>query len=79
VTYLGVAASFGHADDEKTQSSKMEARRRAGAALERRMVHIPDTLADADYHWGVNYRSEKEMGSTIRRTQVQLLPDSRSL
>jgi hypothetical protein len=33
--------------------------------LERRVVHIPDTLADADYRWGVNIRSEKEMHRTI--------------
>jgi hypothetical protein len=31
------------------------------AVLERCIVHIPDTLADADYRGGVNYRSEKEM------------------
>ena len=35
------------------------------AVLERRVVHIPDTLADADYRWGVNIRSEKEMRRTI--------------
>jgi hypothetical protein len=43
----------------------MEARRRAGAVLERRIVRIPDSLADTDYCWGVNYRSEKKMDSTI--------------
>ena len=35
------------------------------AVLDRRVAHIPDTLADADYRWGVSIRSEKEMHRTI--------------
>src|SRR4029077_14941363 len=40
------------------------------AVLERRVVHIPDTVADADYRWGVNIRSDKEMHRTILATPM---------
>ena len=65
-----VAASFGHSDEflEKTKQSPIHQDRSSAtgrAVLERRVVHIPDTLADADYRWGVNIRSEKEMHRTI--------------
>ena len=65
-----VAASFGHSDEflEKMKQSPIHQDRSSAtgrAVLERRVVHIPDTLADADYRWGVNIRSEKEMHRTI--------------
>ena len=65
-----VAASFGHSDEflEKMKQSPIHQDRSSAtgrAVLERRIVHIPDTLADADYRWGVNIRSEKEMHRTI--------------
>ena len=65
-----VAASFGHSAEflEKMKQSPIYQDRGSAtgrAVLERRVVHIPDTLADADYRWGVNIRSEKEMHRTI--------------
>ena len=65
-----VAASFGHSDEflEKMKQSPIHQDRSSAtgrAVLERRVVNIPDTLADADYRWGVNIRSEKEMHRTI--------------
>ena len=65
-----VAASFGHSDEflGKMKQSPIHQDRSSAtgrAVLERRVVHIPDTLADADYRWGVNIRSEKEMHRTI--------------
>jgi GAF domain-containing protein len=65
-----VAASFGHSDEflEKMKQSPIHQDRSSAtgrAVLERRVVHISDSLADADYRWGVNIRSEKEMHRTI--------------
>jgi hypothetical protein len=56
-----VAASFGHSHEflEQIKQSPIHQDRSSAtgrAVLERRVVHIPDTLADADYHWGVNIR-----------------------
>jgi GAF domain-containing protein len=65
-----IAASFGHSDDflEKIKQIPIHQDRSSAtgrAVLERRVVHIPDTVADADYGWGVNIRGEKEMHRTI--------------
>jgi two-component system, NtrC family, sensor kinase len=65
-----VAASFGHSHEFLKKMNQIPIRPDRGSAtgravLERRVVHIPDTLADADYRWGVNIRSEKEMHRTI--------------
>jgi two-component system, NtrC family, sensor kinase len=65
-----VAASFGHSDEflEKMKQSPIHKDRSSATGrtvLDRRVVHIPDTLADVDYRWGVNIRSEKEMHRTI--------------
>ena len=65
-----VAASFGHSVEflEKMKQNPIYEDRGSAtgrAVLERRVVHIPDTLADADYRWGLNIRSEKQMHRTI--------------
>jgi GAF domain-containing protein len=66
----GVAASFGHSKKFLEKMKQNPIRQDRGSAtgravLEGRVVHIPDTLADADYSWGMNIRSEKEMHRTI--------------
>ena len=65
-----VAASFGHSVEfvEKLKQNPIYQDRGSAtgrAVLERRVVHVPDTLADVDYRWGVNIRGEKEMHRTI--------------
>ena len=35
------------------------------AALERRVIHIPDILADPDYRWAKDQRGEDQMHRTI--------------
>ena len=66
-----IAASYGHSDEflEKiTKQNPIHQDRSSAtgrAVLERRVVHIHDILADPEYRWGVDHRSEKEMHRTI--------------
>ena len=65
-----IAASFGHSVEflERIKQWPIHLDRSSAtgrAVLERRVAHIADTLADADYRWGVNIRNEKEIHRTI--------------
>jgi two-component system, NtrC family, sensor kinase len=66
-----IAASYGHSDEflEKiTKQNPIHHDRSSAtgrAVLERRVVHIHDILADPEYRWGPDFRSEKEMHRTI--------------
>ena len=65
-----IAASYGHSDEflEKAKQNLIHQDRSSAtgrAVLERRVVHIHDILADPEYRWGPDFRSEKEMHRTI--------------
>jgi GAF domain-containing protein len=66
-----IAASYGHSDEflEKIAKPNPIHQDRSSATgravLERRVVHIHDILADPEYRWGADFRSEKEMHRTI--------------
>ena len=65
-----IAASYGHSDEflEKAKQNPIHQDRSSAtgrAVLERRVVHIHDILADPEYRWGADHRSEKEMHRTI--------------
>ena len=66
-----VAASYGHSDEflEKVAKRNPIHQDRSSATgravLERRVVHIHDTLADPEYRWGKDHRGEEGMHRTI--------------
>ena len=66
-----IAASYGHSNeflDKITKQNPIHQDRGSAtgrAVLERRVVHIHDILADPEYRWGADHRSEKEMHRTI--------------
>jgi two-component system NtrC family sensor kinase len=66
-----VAASYGHSDEflEKVVKQNPIHQDRSSATgravLERRVVHIHDTLADPEYRWGKDDRDEEGMHRTI--------------
>jgi GAF domain-containing protein len=65
-----VAASYGHSPDFLEIVQRLPIHRDRGsatgrAALERRVVHIHDILADPDYRWAENHRGQEEMHRTI--------------
>jgi GAF domain-containing protein len=64
------AASFGNPPEwieimERNPIRKDRTSATGRAVLERRVVHIHDTLADAEYHWAEEHRGEEEMHRTI--------------
>jgi signal transduction histidine kinase/putative methionine-R-sulfoxide reductase with GAF domain len=66
----GVAASYGHSPEFLEIVQRLPIRRDRGsatgrAALERRVVHIHDILADPDYKWAEDHRGQEEMHRTI--------------
>ncbi len=66
-----VAASYGHSDEflEKVVKRNPIHQDRSSAtgraAVERRIVHIHDVLADPEYHWATDQRSDEGMHRTI--------------
>jgi signal transduction histidine kinase len=65
-----VAASYGHSPEFLEIVQRLPIRRDRGsatgrAALERRVVHIHDILADPDYRWAEDHRGQEEMHRTI--------------
>jgi signal transduction histidine kinase/putative methionine-R-sulfoxide reductase with GAF domain len=65
-----VAASYGHSPEFLEIVQRLPIHRDRGsatgrAALERRVVHIHDILADPDYRWAENHRGQEEMHRTI--------------
>src|SRR4029077_6347380 len=61
-----VAASYGHSPEFLEIVQRLPIHRDRGsatgrAALERRVVHIHDILADPDYRWAENHRGQEEM------------------
>jgi GAF domain-containing protein len=65
-----VAASFGHSPEFLEIVQQLPIHRDRGsatgrAALERRVVHIHDILADPDYRWAETHRGQEEMHRTI--------------
>jgi GAF domain-containing protein len=65
-----VAASYGHSPDFLEIVQRLPIHRDRGsatgrAALERRVVHIHDILADPDYRWAEDHRGQEEMHRTI--------------
>jgi GAF domain-containing protein len=65
-----VAASYGHSPEFLEIVQRLPIHRDRGsatgrAALERRVVHIHDILADPDYRWAEDYRGQEEMHRTI--------------
>jgi GAF domain-containing protein len=65
-----VAASYGHSPEFLEIVQRLPIHRDRGsatgrAALERRVVHIHDVLADPDYRWAENHRGQEEMHRTI--------------
>jgi GAF domain-containing protein len=66
-----IAASYGHSDEflEKITKQNPIYQDRSSATgravLDRRVVHIHDILADPEYRWGADHRSEKEMHRTV--------------
>jgi GAF domain-containing protein len=66
----GVAASYGHSPKFLEIVQRLPIHRDRGsatgrAALERRVVHIHDILADHDYRWAEDHRGQEEMHRTI--------------
>ena len=65
------AASYGHTAEwietvvERNPIRRDRSSATGRAVLERRFVHIHDVLADPEYRWGHDHRSEKEMHRTI--------------
>jgi two-component system, NtrC family, sensor kinase len=65
------AASYGHSDEFlerviKQNPIQLDRSSATGrAVVERRVVHIHDILADAEYHWGGDQRDDKGMHRTI--------------
>jgi signal transduction histidine kinase len=64
------AASYGHSPEFLEIVQRLPIHRDRGsatgrAALERRVVHIHDILADPDYRWAENHRGQEEMHRTI--------------
>jgi two-component system NtrC family sensor kinase len=65
-----VAASYGHSPEFLEIVKRLPIHRDRGsatgrAALERRVVHIHDILADPDYRWAEDHRGQEEMHRTI--------------
>jgi GAF domain-containing protein len=65
-----VAASYGHSPEFLEIVQRLPIHRDRGsatgrAALERRVVHIHDILADPDYRWAEDHRGQEEMHRTI--------------
>src|SRR2546423_10842923 len=65
-----VVASYGHSPEFLEIVQRLPIHRDRGsatgrAALERRVVHIHDILADPDYRWAENHRGQEEMHRTI--------------
>jgi GAF domain-containing protein/DNA-binding response OmpR family regulator len=65
-----VAASYGHSPEfvEIVRKNPIAQDRRSAtgrAVLDRRVVHIPDILADPEYRWAQDHRGEDEMHRTI--------------
>jgi signal transduction histidine kinase len=65
-----VSASYGHSPEFLEIVQRLPIHRDRGsatgrAALERRVVHIHDILADPDYRWAENHRGQEEMHRTI--------------
>ena len=65
-----VAASYGHSAEFLEIVQRLPIHRDRGsatgrAALERRVVHIHDILADPDYRWAEDHRGQEEMHRTI--------------
>jgi GAF domain-containing protein len=65
-----VAASYGHSPEFLEIVQRLPIHRDRGsatgrAALERRVVHIHDILADPDYSWAKDHRGQEEMHRTI--------------
>jgi GAF domain-containing protein len=65
-----VAASYGHSPEFLEIVQRLPIHRDRGsatgrAALERRVVHIHDILADSDYRWAEDHRGQEEMHRTI--------------
>jgi GAF domain-containing protein len=64
------AASYGHSPEFLEIVQRLPIHRDRGsatgrAALERRVVHIHDILADPDYRWAEDHRGQEEMHRTI--------------
>jgi GAF domain-containing protein len=65
-----VAASYGHSPEFLEIVKQLPIHRDRGsatgrAALERRVVHIHDILADPEYRWAEDHRGQEEMHRTI--------------
>jgi GAF domain-containing protein len=66
-----VAASYGHSDEflervvKRNPIHQDRSSATGRAVLERRVVHIHDTLADPEYRWGKDHRGEEGMHRTI--------------
>ena len=75
-----VAASYGHTLEFIAMTNRYPIGQDRGSAtgravVERRVVHIPDIMADADYTWAKDHHGEEEMHRTI--LAVPMLRDDR--
>jgi GAF domain-containing protein len=75
-----VAASYGHSHEFLEIVRQLPIHRDRGsatgrAALERRVVHIHDILADPDYRWAEDHRGQEEMHRTIVAVPMQRQED----
>jgi len=68
--FYPVAASYGHTPEwlevVKRNPIRLDRTSATGrAALERRVIHIPDILADPEYRWAENQRGQEQMHRTV--------------
>src|SRR5215510_12718276 len=68
--FYPVAANFGHSPEwlEVVKRNPIHADRGSAtgrAAVERRVIHIPDILADPEYRWAENQRGQEQMHRTV--------------
>ncbi|HMK23196.1 MAG TPA: GAF domain-containing protein, partial [Terriglobales bacterium] len=68
--FYPVAASYGHTpewlDVVKRNPIRLDRTSATGrAAIERRVIHVPDILADPEYQWAENQRGQEQMHRTI--------------
>jgi GAF domain-containing protein len=68
--FYPVAANYGHSLEWLEVVKRNPIRQDGGSAtgragLERRVVHIPDILADPDYRWAQDHRGEDQMHRTV--------------